>query len=158
MGFVMAQVVKNLPAMQEMLLIPGLGRSPGEENGYPLQYPCVENSMDRGDLWATVYEVRKSQTWLTHTHTSGYSLGWNLGKVRAKLDIRILLLSLTLVTLPKDIWGGFRHRSEFREWISLWKHECLVRYSYPESRNASLGQITLGHCDMFISDWPRRLN
>ena len=154
----MAQVVKNLPAMQEMLLILGLGRSPGEGNGYPLQYSCMENSMDRGDLWVTVYEVTKSQTWLTHTHTSGYSLEWNLGKIRAKLDIRILLLILTLVTLPKDIWGGFRHRSEFREWISLWKHECLVLYGYPESRNASLGQITLRHCDMFISDWPRRLN
>ena len=29
--------------------IPGLGRSPGEGNGYPLQYSCLENSMDRGD-------------------------------------------------------------------------------------------------------------
>ena len=36
-------------------LIPGLGRSPGEGNGYLLQYSCLENSMDRGDWWATVY-------------------------------------------------------------------------------------------------------
>jgi len=35
-------------------LIPGLGRSPGEGNGYPLQYSCLENSMDRGAGWATV--------------------------------------------------------------------------------------------------------
>ena len=40
----MAQLVKNLPAMQE---IPGLGRSPGEGNGSPLQYSCLGNPMDR---------------------------------------------------------------------------------------------------------------
>ena len=33
-------------------LIPGLGRSPGEGNGYPLQYSGLENSMDRGAWWA----------------------------------------------------------------------------------------------------------
>ena len=42
-------------------LIPGLGRSPREENGYSLQYSCLENSMDRGAWWATVYGVAKSQ-------------------------------------------------------------------------------------------------
>ena len=36
---------------------PGLGRSPGEGNGHPLQYCCLENSVDRGAWWATVYEV-----------------------------------------------------------------------------------------------------
>ena len=40
--------------------IPGLGRSPGEGNGYPLQYSCLENSMDRGAWWATVHGVTKS--------------------------------------------------------------------------------------------------
>ena len=43
-------------------LIPGSGRSPGEGNGNPLQYSCLENSMDRGAWWATVYAVAKSQT------------------------------------------------------------------------------------------------
>ena len=36
----------------DMSLIPGLGRSPGEGNGYPLQYSCLENCMDRGAWWA----------------------------------------------------------------------------------------------------------
>ena len=36
------------------------GRSPGEGNGYPLQYSCLENSMDRGAWWATVHGVTKS--------------------------------------------------------------------------------------------------
>ena len=42
--------------------IPGLGRSPGEGIGYPLQYSGLENFMDRGAWWATVHGVAKSQT------------------------------------------------------------------------------------------------
>ena len=42
--------------------IPGLGRSPGEGNGNPLQCSCLENSMDRGVWWAIVHGVTKSQT------------------------------------------------------------------------------------------------
>ena len=42
--------------------IPGWGRSPGERNGSPLQYSCLENPMDRGAWWATVYRVAESQT------------------------------------------------------------------------------------------------
>ena len=42
--------------------IPGLGRSPGEGNSYPLQYSSLETSMDRGAWWAIVHGVAKSQT------------------------------------------------------------------------------------------------
>ena len=45
--------------------IPGLGQSPGEGNGYPLQYSCLENPMDRGAWWATVHEVTQSWTQLS---------------------------------------------------------------------------------------------
>ena len=45
--------------------IPGSGRSPGEENGNPLQYSCLENPMDGGAWWATVHGVAKSQTRLS---------------------------------------------------------------------------------------------
>ena len=41
--------------------IPGSGRSPGEENGNPLQYFCLENSMDRGAWWVIVQGVAKCQ-------------------------------------------------------------------------------------------------
>ena len=41
---------------------PGLGRSPGEGSGNPLQYSCLENPMDRGAWWAAVHGVAKSQT------------------------------------------------------------------------------------------------
>jgi len=49
-------VVKNPPANARAAgLIPGLGRSPGEGNGNPLQYSCLGNPMDRGAWWATVH-------------------------------------------------------------------------------------------------------
>ena len=44
--------------------IPGLRRSPGGEHGNPLQYPCLENPIDRGVWWATVHWVTKTRTWL----------------------------------------------------------------------------------------------
>ena len=46
-------------------LISGSGRSPGEGNGNPLQYSCLENPMDGGAWWATVHGVAKSQTGLS---------------------------------------------------------------------------------------------
>ena len=50
-------------------LIPGLGRSPGEDNGNPLQYSYLENPMDRGAWKAIVHRVAKSQTWLKWLNT-----------------------------------------------------------------------------------------
>ena len=56
----MALVVKNLPAMQEIWV-----QSLDWEDGYPLQYSRLENSMDREAWWATVCEVTKSRTRLS---------------------------------------------------------------------------------------------
>ena len=56
-------MIKNLPANAgDMSSTPGLGRSPGEGNSYPLQYSGLENSMDIGAWQATVHGVAKSQT------------------------------------------------------------------------------------------------
>ena len=64
--------------------VSGLGRSPGDGNGNPLQYSCLENSMDRGTWWAAVCGVTQSWTWLkqlsTHTH--------NLSNQNAELMIK----------------------------------------------------------------------
>ena len=62
----MPHTVKNLPAIQETR-VPSLGQedSPGEGNGYPVQYSCLENSMDRGTCQAAVHGVAKSWTQLS---------------------------------------------------------------------------------------------
>ena len=65
-AFQVVLVVKNPPAnagdIRDMRSIPGLGRSPGEGNGNPLRYSCLENPMDRGAWRAIVHVVAKSQT------------------------------------------------------------------------------------------------
>ena len=66
MGFSGGTEVKNPPAHAgDIGLMPGSGRSPGEGNGNPLWYFCLENSMDRGACWATVHGIAKSQTQLS---------------------------------------------------------------------------------------------
>ena len=66
MSFSGGAMVKNLPAnardTKDMGSIPWSGRSPGVGNGNPLQYPCLENSKDRGAWWAIVHGVAKSWT------------------------------------------------------------------------------------------------
>ena len=47
---------------EDLGLILGSGRSPGERNGYPLQYPCLENSMDRGSCEAKVHGIANDRT------------------------------------------------------------------------------------------------
>ena len=81
-----AQMVKNLCSAGKPSSILGLGRSPGEGNGNPLQYSCLENSMDRGAWWTTVQGVAKS--------VAGYS-SWG----PKKLDTTERL-TLSLFTSP----------------------------------------------------------
>ena len=76
----MVLVVKNIPAnagdVTEASSIPRLGRSPGGGHGSPLQYPCLENPMDRETWQSAVHRVIRSWARLkplsthTHTHTS----------------------------------------------------------------------------------------
>ena len=68
-----ALVVKNPPTsegdIRDASLIPGSGRSPGEGNGNPLQYSCLENPVDREACWATVHRVAKTWTQLKQLST-----------------------------------------------------------------------------------------
>ena len=60
MSFPDGSVVKNLPGNAgDAGLILGSGRSPGVGNNNPFRYSCLENPMDRGDLWAVVHRVAK---------------------------------------------------------------------------------------------------
>ena len=68
-----AQTVKNpIANAGDPGSIPGSGRCPGEGNGNPLQYSCLENSMDRGAWQAAVYSVAKSWAQLSNKH-----IEWN---------------------------------------------------------------------------------
>ena len=83
-------LVKNLLAdagdLRDTGLIPGLERYPGEGNGSPFRYSCLENSIDRGAWWATIHGVAKSRTWLS-THTKKHH---NFAHVpRLPLNLRI---------------------------------------------------------------------
>ena len=80
-GFPGGTVVKTLPANvggeRDTGSIPRLGRSLGEGNGNPLQYYCLENTMDRGVWRATVHGVAKNQTQIsTHARTMSYRRQW----------------------------------------------------------------------------------
>ena len=74
-GFPGSTVVKNLPANAGdtgSVPGPGWGRPPGEGNGSPLQYSCLENPMDTGVWWALVYGAVRSPTQLsTHAQIAG---------------------------------------------------------------------------------------
>ena len=90
----------------------GLGRSPGEGNGYPLQYSCKENSVDRGAWQATVHGVEKSWTrWVINTFTfqgfptPGAWISAGLGNWATQQEVGVgepvklhLLLSMTCIT------------------------------------------------------------
>ena len=64
MGFPSSSVVKNPPANESAGTgsIPGSRRCPGEGNGNPVQYSCLENPVDRGAWWAAVHGVAESDT------------------------------------------------------------------------------------------------
>ena len=70
--------------------IPGLGRSPGEGNGNPLQYSCLENPMDGGGWWATVHGVAKESDLIErrHAHRVYLNVVSSLFRIGAKSFIR----------------------------------------------------------------------
>ena len=75
--------------------IPGSGRSPGEGNGNPLQYSCLENPMDGGAWWATVHGVAKSRTQLSNfTFTFTFTLNIQLCRLVKRGRIMLFYLDM----------------------------------------------------------------
>ena len=98
-AYLVAQNVKCLPAMQENQgSIPGLGKSPGEVNGNPLQYSCLENPRDGGAWYATVHGVAKNRTRLS-SFTSLQNL-FKLMSIESVVPSNHLILCRLLLLLP----------------------------------------------------------
>ena len=93
-----AQMVKNLPAMQDIYLcsIPGLGRSSGEGKSYPLQYSCLKNSMDRVAWQAIVRGVAKNWPQLGDFHF-------------AFIYLLKTLIEFVLISYSGLLWEGRTH-------------------------------------------------
>ena len=79
--------------------IPGLRRYPGGRNGNPLQYSCLENSMDRGARWATVQGVAKSQIWLSLHATGSFPNKWDfMNWIQMALRFKWLSVAKSTIT------------------------------------------------------------
>ena len=125
--------------------VPGSGRSSGEGNGYPLQYSCLENPMDRGAWWATIHRVANSgarlpwlsmYTWLIIFH----------GKCHKKRNQRIILKKIFLLEIwwIVAIWVGVQITSIRRQrgWSDYWSPCRLLsppRLSDPHVLQAKAG-------------------
>ena len=136
-------MVKNPPANAgDSNSIPGSGRSPGEGNGNPFQYSCLENPMNRGAWWATVHGVTKSRTspsehTLTHfiIHWK-YTYEWmkiNVMGYQNPLIIQILCPSSLILNLCSSSIFSFKWTCSLRQWAGCSGQSshlvCLTLYS-----------------------------
>ena len=98
-----------------MGLISGLGSSPGEGNGYPLQYSCLKNSKDRGAWQATVHGVSKSRTWLKwlSIHTVEYHRLRGTYKQKKFISSKFWRLGS-----PRSRYGRFGVKWEPASWLT----------------------------------------
>ena len=108
-GFPGGSVVKNLPANAgDVSLISDLGRFPGDASGYPRQYSCLGNPMNRGAWWVTVRGVTKS---LTCSVTKTTTL-WPAAICRKTVDFALLGCRLVFAFLGDQVLG--------QNLLSLW--------------------------------------
>ena len=145
----MAQRIKHLPAMRRPGSIPGLGRSPGEGNGNPLQYSCLENPMDRGDWRATVYRVTKGRTLLSDFTFFSFFLSQLLMCIIKLTDLtsqcKLISLMANLDPLSECVWRGDRyvliHFSHVRLFVIPWTvaHQAPLSMDSP-GRNTGVAR------------------
>ena len=108
----MALVVKSTPAnagdIKDLGSIPGPGRCPGGGHGNPLQYSCLESPMDRGDWWAKIQRVAKSQTWLNQLSTHAFSSLYQnlLSQLWNQIDRDLILLMSVFSAHSTESVGG----------------------------------------------------
>ena len=98
-GFLVAQRLKRLPAsarnVGDLGSIPGSGRSPGEGNGNPLQYSCLENPMGRGAGWALVRKANCMTEVTEHARIRNTDM-WNSNQMSHSQWVKAVLWRLWL--------------------------------------------------------------
>ena len=138
-------MVKNLPNVGDLGLIPELGRFPGEGKDYPLQYSCLDNFMDKGAWQATVHGVTKSQTWLSDFHFHlllGKKAMTNLDNILKNRDITLptKVCLVKAMVFPVVIYGCVSwtikkvHRQRI-DVFELWCWRRLLRVPWPARRS-----------------------
>ena len=135
-------MVKNLPANEgDMVLIPGSGRYPGEENGTPLQSSCLENSMDSGAWRATAHGVPKSRTRLSDKQQEGLEspngtqdsrCPLNFPRHRTNLFFTFCVLHSPLSTIPLSGTCQLYLAIPGSLITSLLSSVSLLRYPFPD--------------------------
>ena len=119
--------------------IPGLGRSAGKGNGYPLQYSCLKNPMDRGAWWATDYGVAKNWPRLSHSHLMIQRCRCVTSQAGSEQAVPLLLSSLGMLALGRSPPSG----TAFLPWESqarkaFWSQPCWASSS-SQHPQASVG-------------------
>ena len=149
-----ALVVKKPPAnagdVRDEGSIPGFGRCPVIGNGNSLQYFCLQNFMDRGAWWATVYGVTKSWIWLSacaHTHTISYI--WeereNFWITCPRLVVKCLLNKHSLLVLMLGKIEGRREKGTTENEMVGWHHQ-LNGHEFEQTSEDDEGQGSLVFC------------
>ena len=99
-AFQVALVVKNPPANTgDTGSMPGSGRPPGEGNGNPFPYTCLENPMDRGAWRATVHGVTETNT-MEPVHASAHTYLWKTRKKLVEIKAKSCLKSVVVLCCP----------------------------------------------------------
>ena len=101
-------------------LLPGLGRSPGEENGNPLQYSCLANIVDKGAWWAIVHGVAKESDvtqWLNNKlPLSRFRHKENTGKIKVwNFPLLLKYSPLTISHITTEWYYEYFHITEYKD-------------------------------------------
>ena len=109
--------------------IPGLGRSPGEGNGNPLQYSCLENPMEEGAWWATVHGVAMSRTRLSNFTYFTFHLLW-IRSLCPQIPPKLLDHTIVFVSVGFQPFQPFILHLQKTMRLSLWR---MVHFEKPGS-------------------------
>ena len=152
-------VYQKLCGVSLLYLVLFMGRSPGEGNGNPLQYSCLENSMDGGAWWATVHGVAKSGIWLSDfTFTIICCVPISLRTMREKKNNQPFSLGLNLSSASIR-WTPTVSKHYAGWWIDGWKSCGWIALAISQAVNnarevaPAMGWAVRGRRGCVLREW-----